>query len=141
LRKIILLAVASLFSFACASGGKHFDKVLPGMTMKQVRDEVSAGPSRFEVIENTPYTSWYWGDEMCVLFNGDKVVAKETAVEGNKVEIAGGSYESSTKAQCVAPGQSVKAGTERKINIPGVGTVHIPEGILGKLGSSENKGS
>jgi hypothetical protein len=122
----IVLGIA--FAAGCSSASKKFEDVTPGMTSDQVRHTMSDGPSRFENLADSGYSSWYWGDDYCVLFKDDKVVAKDAAREGNSSSAKGVEYKETRKASCVAPGQTAKSSSDRSVNIPGVGTIHLPGG-------------
>lgn len=124
-----LIIIVALLQ-ACSSAEKKFERITPGMTQEGVRDAMDGGPSRFEQVSGTDYSTWYWGGEYCVLFKGDRVVAKDSTREGTSANVGPGSYEEKTQAQCLAPGQSAKSGPERTINIPGIGKVRLPESRL-----------
>ena len=127
---IALIAGFSATWLSCSSTQKKFDRITPGMSPAEVSEAMDEGPSKFEKIANTEYTSWYWGEDYCVLFQGDKVVTKVSALEGNTASAGPVSYEEKVRAQCLAPGQTAKSSTERSVNIPGIGTVKIPGGNL-----------
>lgn len=123
---LLLTAVVAL-GFGCASKEKRFEDIVPGMDTEQVRDTMKEGPSRFENIADTNYTSWYWKDEYCVLFKDNKVVAKDSRTEDRNVNVGPGKYTEVHTAQCLAPGQVAESATERSVNIPGVGKVTLPK--------------
>lgn len=114
----------------CSSAEKRFERITPGMSSNEVKEAMDAGPSRFEHVADTNYMTWYWGDDYCVLMKDDKVVAKDSTHQGSTASVAGAGYEETSRAQCLAPGQTAKSGTDRTINIPGIGKVRIPESKL-----------
>jgi hypothetical protein len=124
---LLTLTVAYALTAGCSSTGpKKFDRIVPGMSSSDVKNAMDQGPTRFENIANTSFATWYWGDNYCVLFKDDKVVAKDSALAGDTASAKGVEYTENRKAQCLAPGQTSKATADRTINIPGVGTVHLP---------------
>src|SRR4051812_47951968 len=96
-----LLVAAFLITLAgCASSPeKRFNDIRPGMDEERVSKTMGEGPTRFEDIANTQYSSWYWGDDRCVLFKDRKVVAKDSSRTGNDVTVGPGKYEEKTRAQ------------------------------------------
>jgi uncharacterized membrane-anchored protein len=76
---------------SCASGTKrNFESITPGMSQNEVRAAMGDGPTRFEPIEKTEFSRWFWGDTYCVLFNQGKVVAKDSTQTGRNVEVGPG---------------------------------------------------
>jgi hypothetical protein len=96
------------------------------VTTSEVEDQMGTGPSRFENIADTKYSTWYWGDDYRVLFQDQKVISKDSTHTKKTASIAGNEYEERRMAQCLAPGHTSEVGTTRVINIPGVGTIQIP---------------
>jgi hypothetical protein len=129
-RMLLPLSLVSLVCLGalcgCATSSSRFEKISPGMTADQVKTTMSDGPSRFETASDTGYASWYWGEDYCVLFRNDRVVSKNTATDGMGGEVKGVGYQEKNKASCLAPGQTARSGTERSINVPGVGTIRLP---------------
>jgi hypothetical protein len=115
---------------ACASAQKKFESITPGMSQDDVRRTMGEGPSRFRQLPDAQYSSWYWGDDYCVLFKQDHVVSKDSTESGRNVSVGPGKYEEKRKAACLAPGQVVTESTERTVEIPGVGSIHLPQGKL-----------
>ena len=126
--KVSFGAIALLGMAACSHAPTaKFDKITPGMSESQVKNEMDAGPTRFEKVGDTDYTSWYWGKDYCVLFKADKVVAKDQTEAGRSVSVGPGKYEEKKSAQCLAPGQTASNGSDRIVNIPGIGTIQLPK--------------
>jgi hypothetical protein len=124
----ILLVVLALAA-GCASQEKKFERVVPGMSASAVQKNLG-GPTRFGQVADTSFSTWYWGDEYCVLFRDDKVVAKDSATTGKSGNAGPASYEEKTRAECLAPGEVSKAKTDRTVTVPGIGKIHLPESNL-----------
>lgn len=131
--KHTILIVAALILAACSSQQKRFESIVPGMSSQDVQKSMDTGPTRFDNISGTDYSSWYWGDDYCLLFQGGKVIMKDTAQSGRTVNAGPASYEEKRYAECLAPGQASQAGADRTINVPGIGKVRIPESDLREL--------
>ena len=130
-----LVAVASVgclvLMTGCSSVQKKFDQIIPEMTMQEVRQTMSDGPTRLEATADSNYSSWYWDNKYCVLFKGGRVVMKDAAQAGASMNVLGGKYEESRSAQCMTPGQAAKSGMDRTVSFPGLGSVKLPSGKLG----------
>jgi hypothetical protein len=132
---LLTLALPIALLASCASSSKrNFESITPGMTQNEVRAAMGDGPTRFEQVEQTPYSRWFWGDAYCVLFNeSNKVVAKDSTQTGRNVEVGPGKYEEKKLASCPAPGQVAEtSGPDRTVEIPGVGSIHLPKSKLKK---------
>lgn len=92
-------AVLFLLAAGCAS---RFGRISTGMTSAEVAQVMQGEPSRTEELADG-YRALYYGEDHCVLMQGDQVVSKaETRVRVVVASSAGAASER-TPARCVPP--------------------------------------
>ena len=117
LKTTLILGVAFLL-VSCASSGKKFAKIYPGMTVEQVGTVMETGPSQVQTLSDG-YASWYYGEDRCLLMKDEKVISKDQSKDDGGIEIFGiGGARQRRLAECVAPGQERTKKIERSIETP-----------------------
>ncbi|MBI4373426.1 MAG: hypothetical protein HY542_00980, partial [Deltaproteobacteria bacterium] len=70
MKSVLMLVLAVVAVAACASGPR-WDKIVPGMSGQMVMTEMKGGPSRIDPYAEG-YSSWFYGDNSCILMQSDK---------------------------------------------------------------------
>ena len=80
--------LASLLSLvACGAGG--YSAITPGMSSADATKEMSDWSSEKIVPFSDGYSATYYGNDSCILFKDDKVVAKDQGIEHRSVVALG----------------------------------------------------
>lgn len=116
--KIILLVLAVSVATGCASAGKKFGKIYPGMRKEDVVKTMEKGPSEVQQFSDG-YTAWYYGEDRCLLMKEDEVASKAETKTKTGLEIPGIlDGREKVLAECLPPGQAPKNKVQREIETP-----------------------
>lgn len=100
---------------ACAGG---FQAIYPGMTVPEVNHAMKNGPTRIEQLSGG-YSSWYYGEDQCLLMKDEKVASKDQSQEKGGLSVFGiGGAKERRLAECVPPGQERAKKVERSVETP-----------------------
>lgn len=88
-----------LLALGCAT---RFGRIAPGMTSAEVAQLMQGEPTRTEQFEGD-YTALYYGQDRCVLMQGDRVVDKDETRVRVIVASSAGAASERTPARCVPP--------------------------------------
>lgn len=101
----------------CAAG---FRGISPGMTSAQVRDSMGdLGPTKVTPYHEG-YSSWYYGDDQCLLMKDNVVVSKDVTSHRGGLAIRGvGGFSVAQQAQCSPPWVSAAPNTTLDVGISG----------------------
>lgn len=115
---------AAALALLVLSGGcaNPFKQIYPGMTRQQVIERMERAPSRTELFEDD-YSAWYYGEDQCLLFREELVVAKQQTEVTTNVKTPIGSLREELKPQCLPPGVTRPPRVEREID------VRLPQGV------------
>lgn len=113
-----ILIASGFLLMACASTGKNFSRVYPGMSQPEVNKVMGKAPSKVEPFSDN-YAAWYYDENHCLLLKDEKVLSKAQSEEKGSLEIFGlGGAGLKRLAQCLPPGQTQKEKVQRKIETP-----------------------
>jgi hypothetical protein len=102
-----------------------FRQIYPGMSGAQVAEVMKSGPTRTEQFDGG-YSAWYYGEDRCVLLEGDRVVSKQQSQKGDSVNTPFVTVNEKIRAQCLPPGVERVPEREVRIDTP-LGGVHVEE--------------
>ncbi|WP_052519073.1 hypothetical protein [Archangium violaceum] len=115
-------AAALTLLFLSSGCANRFKQLYPGMTRQQVVEQMERAPSRTELFEDG-YSAWYYGEDQCLLFQQDVVVAKQRTEVTTNVKTPLGSLREELKPQCLPPGVTRPRRVEREVD------VRLPQGV------------
>lgn len=133
--KITFCFIIALAVGGCATTGRKFSKIYPGMSSSQVSQVMKRGPFRTEGFKED-YHAWYYGEggDYCVLLHKDNVfsLSRSEVVDSITIDLPvggqgpgpSGSYHVIKKALCIPPGVDREPRTEK--------VVHTPFGVFRK---------